>query len=954
MAVHLFFNFSYDADFQLFLPHAFVAEQRNGCWYLLRKATEEVLKNSPIELSVVEKEALVLSHSLDPLLLLEKYTDRKHPLSERYKDKAKKKYIQQQIESKANALLTLIAQHKLWLVVNCQKEQPLDRQLLECSDRVLAPLLEFEKTPTGITYRLFLLDKEKSLPSEHAITLLSHEGPWIVWDKTLVQVAPIRTLNLKPFLDKTAVAIPESTIPEYFNKFLKEIIKKVDISTIGFDMIQKHHLVSTQIRWVHDFMADMYKLYLSFDYDGVVFHSNQSRNQQSHLEVLPNGAIQIEHYKRNPAEEAERSQCLEALGFAQEGGNFFVKDPYPFASYFLLLKHRETLEAQGFVLSDLEINGQKVNTAAFSLSIGETTEANDWFDLHITLTQGTHQIHFSQLIKNLREHNPLYPLPDGTLFVIPKEWFAKYEKISKFARVVDHKVQLPKSNYTLLEELPELRPIAPMAEVQYSPSPNLKATLRPYQREGVQWLLQHHYNGLGACLADDMGLGKTLQTIALLVHIHDSLPERENPFPTSIFDLGKPQKEALKCLIIMPSSLLFNWYEEIKRFAPHLSCTQYVGLDRKNKALRLSNYDIVLSSYPIVLRDAKLLERYSFRYIILDESQRIKNNNSKIFKTISTLKAEHKISLSGTPIENSLSDLWAQMQFINPNILGSYSQFNKYFRTEIEKKHNPIALEELKGIISPFLLRRTKQQVLQDLPDMEEQIAYCPMSEAQEKWYEQEKSKVRNQLLHIDTDADPTAVKLNTLNMLTKLRQISNHPRLVDPQSEIPSGKYEEVTSHLEQLWRAGQKALVFSSFVSHLAIYEDWCQKEKFKYVSLTGATSLEGRQRAVEQFQNNQDVSFFFISLKAGEVGLNLTAASYVLLLDPWWNPFSERQAIGRAHRMGQQHKVNVIRFVSRNTLEEKIIHLQQSKKELSEHLIEEDNLKNEALEHLEELLE
>ena len=305
MAVHLFFNFSYDADFQLFLPHAFVAEQRNGCWYLLRKATEEVLKNSPIELSVVEKEALVLSHSLDPLLLFEKYTDRKHPLSERYKDKTKKKYIQQQIESKANALLTLIAQHKLWLVVNCQKEQPLDRQLLECSDRVLAPLLEFEKTPTGITYRLFLLDKEKSLPSEHAITLLSHEGPWIVWDKTLVQVAPIRALNLKPFLDKTAVAIPESTIPEYFNKFLKEIIKKVDISTIGFDMIQKHHLVSTQIRWVHDFMADTYKLYLSFDYDGVVFHSNQSRNQQSHLEVLPNGAIQIEHYKRNPAEEAE-------------------------------------------------------------------------------------------------------------------------------------------------------------------------------------------------------------------------------------------------------------------------------------------------------------------------------------------------------------------------------------------------------------------------------------------------------------------------------------------------------------------------------------------------------------------------------------------------------------------------------------------------------------------------
>ena len=294
------------------------------------------------------------------------------------------------------------------------------------------------------------------------------------------------------------------------------------------------------------------------------------------------------------------------------------------------------------------------------------------------------------------------------------------------------------------------------------------------------------------------------------------------------------------------------------------------------------------------------------------------------------------------------------MQFINPNILGSYSQFNKYFRTEIEKKHNPIALEELKGIISPFLLRRTKQQVLKDLPDIEEQIAYCPMSEAQEKWYEQEKSKVRNQLLRIDTETDSAAFKLNAINMLTKLRQISNHPKLIDPQSEIPSGKYEEVISHLEQLWRAGQKTLIFSSFTSHLALYEDWCKKEKIKHVSLTGATPLEARKIAVERFQNDKEVSFFFISLKAGEVGLNLTAASYVLLLDPWWNPFTERQAIGRAHRLGQENKVNVIRFVSRNTLEEKIIRLQQSKKELSEHLIEEDTLKNEALEHLEELLE
>ena len=672
------------------------------------------------------------------------------------------------------------------------------------------------------------------------------------------------------------------------------------------------------------------------------------------MDITPEGDIHIQHFRRNPLEEARKVQILKDLELQEVEGFFWVDDPYPFATYLHLLPYGEVLEAQGLPLAPIEIEGKQTCLQHFDIQLNETTGQQDWFDVDIWITQGDFCLPFASLIKNLRENNPLYPLPDGSWLVIPKEWFARYERLAKFGQEHQGKIRLARSHYALLDTLAEAKPKEWVSGIHYQPSPRLKASLRPYQREGVEWLLEHYHNQMGACLADDMGLGKTLQILAMLIAVHDTYPLKQTDFPTDIFQLGQMQREPLKALIVLPSSLIFNWYEEIKRFTPDLRCTQYIGNDRKTKVRRLLNYDIVLTSYPILTRDIALLEKHLFSFIILDESQRIKNKNSQVFKAIDRLQGTHRFSLSGTPIENSLSDLWAQMQFINPNILGTFAQFSKYFLPEIQKKHNPIALEELKGIISPFLLRRTKQQVLQDLPDMEEQIAYCPMSEAQEKWYEQEKSKVRNQLLHIDTDADPAAVKLNTLNMLTKLRQISNHPRLVDPQSEIPSGKYEEVTSHLEQLWRAGQKALVFSSFVSHLAIYEDWCQKEKFKYVSLTGATSLEGRQRAVEQFQNNQDVSFFFISLKAGEVGLNLTAASYVLLLDPWWNPFSERQAIGRAHRMGQQHKVNVIRFVSRNTLEEKIIHLQQSKKELSEHLIEEDNLKNEALEHLEELLQ
>ena len=306
--------------------------------------------------------------------------------------------------------------------------------------------------------------------------------------------------------------------------------------------------------------------------------------------------------------------------------------------------------------------------------------------------------------------------------------------------------------------------------------------------------------------------------------------------------------------------------------------------------------------------------------------------------------------MSGTPIENSLSDLWSQMQFINPNILKSYASFYKNYEVEISKKKNTQALEELKTIISPFLLRRTKEQVLDDLPEMEEQIIYCPMSEAQHKWYETEKSKVRNQLLQIN---EPIT-EFNTLNMLMRLRKISLHPKLVDKESKIASGKYEEVINYMEELLQSSRKALIFSSFVSHLALYEEWCNKKGIKYAKLTGETPSFERKNQVEMFQNNPSISFFFISLKAGEVGLNLTQASYVLLLDPWWNPFSEKQAIGRAHRIGQQNKVNVIRFVSKDTIEEKIIKLQKSKRELSENIIDENHIIKEVMEQIDSLLE
>ncbi|MEB3003800.1 DEAD/DEAH box helicase [Capnocytophaga sp. G2] len=946
----LFFDFSFDPNFQRLLPIPYIAQQRNNHWYSLRKATDEVLKSTPIPLNPYKEEALLIANSLQLPSLLEKFTKREISIQKLYNDNDKKKYIQQQIEEKISKLLEIIATNQLLLTVSLNKEQPLENQYIENTTKVLIPSLEFEKVPDGIIYRLSLYDNQDKLcPSEHKITLLSYEKSWIVIDKKLVSIKDIKALNLKPFLEKTTVTIPEKIIPEYFNKFLKEIIKKVEINTIGFDIIQKNSIKSVTIKFVHDFLTQHYKFFLSFDYDGYIFGSNQNKGYHSNLNIASNGTITIDNYKRNLSEEAQKHHILEAIGFINEGGIFFVDDNDPFASYFHLLKHKEELIAADFFIEPIEIHGRRVSLQLPKIHSKEATNKKDWFDIELWIEQGNEIFSFANLIQNIQENNPIYTLANGTLFIIPKEWFAKYEKLAKFGKVNNGKIQLPKNNYALLKNLPEIKPKYISPDITYSPSSNLKATLRPYQKDGVKWLLEHYYSGMGACLADDMGLGKTLQILALLVAIHDTFSEKEIEQPSNLFELGQKQKEPLRALIILPSTLLFNWYEEVKRFTPQFKCTQYVGEERKTKIRRLINYDIIFTTYPIITRDAKLLEGYLFRIIILDESQRIKNKNSQVFKSINLLKADHRFSLSGTPIENTLTDLWSQMQFINPNILGSFTKFNNYFRIGIEKKHDPIIMEELKTIISPFLLRRTKAQVLQDLPDMEEQIVYCPMSEEQKKWYEREKSKVRNKLLHIDNHSQT----LNILNMLTLLRQISNHPKLLDKQSSIPSGKYEEVINLLEQLLLSQHKALIFSSFISHLEIYEDWCKANNIKFATLTGDTPIPERKIQVESFQKDKDIMFFFISLKAGEVGLNLTTASYVLLLDPWWNPFAERQAIARAHRLGQQHKVTVIRFVTQDTLEEKIIHLQQNKKELSENIIEENVLVKEVLENVTTLL-
>ncbi|WP_051477587.1 DEAD/DEAH box helicase [Aquimarina pacifica] len=532
---------------------------------------------------------------------------------------------------------------------------------------------------------------------------------------------------------------------------------------------------------------------------------------------------------------------------------------------------------------------------------------------------------------------------------------SRYKKLSNFSDIEGDTVRVKKNNYPILKEIIPSQEIEleEITKTKYQTSSLLKATLRPYQEQGVQWLVQHYNHGLGACLADDMGLGKTLQTIAMLVFTKEQLTPNEDEIKRIQFDLfDEPLaiKTFLKVLIILPSSLMFNWVQELQKFAPHLTIIKYLGSDRKKIAPYLETYDIVLTTYATASNDISVLEKIDFKYLILDESQQIKNKNSKVFQAISKIHASNKISLSGTPIENSLSDLWSQMQFINPGMLGSFPFFKEHFKTPIEKHQNQERIQELKELIDPFILRRTKEEVAKDLPALSEQVIYTEMLPDQEKQYESEKSIARNVLLGID----PVSInKINIINTLTKLRQLANHPQLINNTSENQSGKFKDVTNYLDILVKSKKKVLIFSSFVSHLAIYESWSKQNDIPFVCLTGQTKSDDREKVVHEFQNNDNISLFFISLKAGGVGLNLTQASYVILLDPWWNPFIEKQAIARAHRIGQAQNVIVTRFITKDTIEEKILRLQEQKKNLSNDIIEVNTVPDFVETNLESLL-
>jgi SNF2 family DNA or RNA helicase len=573
----------------------------------------------------------------------------------------------------------------------------------------------------------------------------------------------------------------------------------------------------------------------------------------------------------------------------------------------------------------------------------------NWFEYDVEYSYKDISFTHTELKKFFRTREKFLKLEDGRLlFFENKEAFQAIEDIlKKSEKTIDEGYRLSVYNLPYVYQLSTInrgirfvgnRYLDEMYNAIISRRLSEKITLphflnhvmRSYQKAGYQWLLMLEKYGLGGILADDMGLGKTVQAISAL----SRLP-------------------ANSCsMVICPKTLLFNWAAEIEKFNKSLSYVIYEG-NQKERKIILENLkvNILFASYSIIQNDIAELSQIDFDYIILDEAQHIKNSAALRTKAVKKLKSRHRLALSGTPIENNPTELWSIFDFLMPGYLPALKHFKNDYMSEKQKDAN----EKLKMLVSPFILRRRKQDVLIELPDKQEQIAYCKMTTVQEKMYLQILDNVKQKFLKFDEDIKSNY--LHVLAALTRLRQICDHPVLVDENAkriEELSGKLELLKEIIIDAIEGGKKLLVFSQFVQMLQVLKDMMKREKISFEYMDGST--KNRQQVIDNFNNNNNIRAFLISLKTGGYGLNLTAADTVIIVDPWWNPMGENQAIDRAHRIGQTKKVMVYKIITKGTIEEKILNLQENKKEMFEYIIDggQSVLKNMNAEELRDLLE
>ncbi len=577
----------------------------------------------------------------------------------------------------------------------------------------------------------------------------------------------------------------------------------------------------------------------------------------------------------------------------------------------------------------------RFNTARPSTHI-HISSGVDWFDARIDIRFGEQHIGIAAVKQALAAKQSFVQLPDGTLGILPEEWLKKYSLLFKVGENKNEKLRLSKFHFSVIDELYENRDeqeLVILLEEKYErlkgfkrieeiPAPaSLTHILRPYQVSGFQWLNYLKEVGWGGILADDMGLGKTVQALSYLSHFNQT-------------------HGRLKALVVCPTTLMYNWENEIRKFTPELTNTIHHGGARAKDASFFEPYNIIITTYGTLRSDIKWLIGVPFDFAVLDESQAIKNPHSKVAKAACLLTAQNRLCLSGTPLQNNTFDIYAQMNFLNPGMLGSVEFFRNEFATPIDKFGEQEQKDHLRRLLYPFILRRTKEQVARDLPEKTESILFCEMLDEQRQIYDAYRNDYRAKILGTIDQQGIDKSQLTILQGLMKLRQICDSPAILNEPD-----KYPNVSAKLEELAReiseniSNHKALIFSQFLGMLALIKEKLQELDIPFEYFDGSTSAPDREKAIQRFQNDDTCRVFLISLKAGGVGLNLTAADYVYIVDPWWNPAVEQQAIDRTHRIGQTKAIFAYRMICKDSIEDKILQLQERKRILARDLISDD---------------
>ena len=766
--------------------------------------------------------------------------------------------------------------------------------------------------------------------SNHKVDIIASNPPWIVLGNKLFRLSNPSFLSV---LSLFPITIPEQYADAFREKYLRRVAESFPIQS---DLIQ----------WTDSRADPIPRLYLRDDKSSTLYadlrfgygeHDLEATKSDEPLavETTPDSWNLTRIHRQHISEQnyyqllTDPTYCLKRADSSQPYGTFELRaraHPFDFLMHAIPQLTRKGFEIYG----EEKLKLGKINRATPTLRVN-ITSGIDWFDLKTIVEYGDQKISLQDVRKALKRGDHYIKLADGSVGQIPEEWLEKYKHLWNLANETADGFRVSDFHLPLIDSLlegdvtieipPDLvqrrEKLRHFEQIFAQPLPQgFTGELRPYQKHGFDWLHFLREYKFGGILADDMGLGKTVQVLAFLLSLY------------------KQRQAAAATLLVVPKSLIVNWQRESEKFTPALRFLEYMGNFRNKDTTIFNQYDIVLTTYGTMLRDIDLLSSYKFEYIILDESQAIKNPLAKSAKAARMLNAAHRIVMTGTPVENNTFELWSQFAFLNPGLLGTMDYFKREFANPIESGGNEQAAATLRQLVYPFILRRTKEQVAPELPPRTERIIYTDMDSAQKKLYNLTRERYRAELLGLIESEGMNDARFKILEGLLRLRQIAIHPALVDKNYKGEAPKFEILLETLETLQVENHKALVFSQFVETLKLVRKELDARRIKYVYLDGSTS--NRQERVDLFQNDPSYSFFLISLKAGGVGLNLTAADYVIHLDPWWNPAVEMQASDRVHRIGQDKPVFVYKIIARGTVEEKILQLQERKRALVKSLI------------------